>query len=90
MASACSSNLNGSAFFQPAILLCPRTEVRRRLHDLVQLAERIFHIAYGSEIGALDLIDLRRIDIDMDNLAVLGELGDLAGHAIVEAHAKGQ
>ena len=41
-------------------------------------------------MGDLVLVDLRRVDVDVDDLAVLGELADLAGHAVVEAHAEGQ
>ena len=41
-------------------------------------------------VGDLVLVDLRRIDVDVDDLAVLGELADLAGHAVVEAHAERQ
>ena len=42
------------------------------------------------EVGDLVLVDLRRIDVDVDDLAVLGELADLAGDAVVEADAEGQ
>ena len=41
-------------------------------------------------MGHLVLVDLRRIDVDVDDLAVLGELADLAGDAVVEADAEGQ
>ena len=41
-------------------------------------------------VGDLVLVDLRRVDVDVDDLAVLGELADLAGDAVVEAHAEGQ
>ena len=47
-------------------------------------------VADDRQMGDLVLVDLRRIDVDVDDLAVLGELADLAGDAIVEADAEGQ
>ncbi len=39
--------------------------------------------------AGLVLVDLRGVDVDVDDLAVLGELLELAGHAVVEPHAQG-
>ena len=36
----------------------------------------------------LVLVDLGRVDVDVDNRAVLGEFLDLASHAVVKAHAE--
>ncbi len=36
-----------------------------------------------------DLADLGRVDVDVDDFGVRGELGDLAGHAVGEARAHG-
>ena len=47
-------------------------------------------VADDRQVGGLVLVDLRRIDVDVDDLAVLGELAHLAGHAVVEADAEGQ
>ena len=38
----------------------------------------------------LVLVDLRGVDIDVDDPPVLGELGQLARHPVVEPHAQGQ
>ena len=38
----------------------------------------------------LVLVELGEVDVDVDDGAVLGELGHLAGHAVVKAHAEGQ
>ena len=47
-------------------------------------------IGHHRQPCSLDLVDLRRVDVDVDDLAVLGELADLARHAVVEADAEGQ
>src|SRR5262249_58184031 len=47
-------------------------------------------VGHHGPVGRLDLVDLRRVDVYVDDLAVLGELADLAGDAVVEAHAQGQ
>ena len=64
--------------------------VRLVLEQRVQVRERELHVAVDRDVGDLVLVDLRRVDVDVDDLAVLGELGELAGHAVVEAHAEGQ
>jgi hypothetical protein len=47
-------------------------------------------IAVDGQVRHLILVQFRRINIDMANLAVLGELGHLAGHSIVEPHSQSQ
>ena len=47
-------------------------------------------VAVDRDVGELVLVDLRLVDVDVDDLAVLGELGQLAGHAVVEPHAERQ
>ena len=42
------------------------------------------------DVGDLVLVDLGGVDVDVDDPAVLGELGELAGHAVVEPDAAGQ
>ena len=55
-----------------------------------QSLERPTHVADDGDVGRLVLVDLGRIDVDVDDLAVTGKLADLARHAIVEAHAQGK
>src|SRR5207249_597248 len=57
------------------------------IQDLNQILKRQANVADNGEVGRLVLVDLRRIDIDVHDLAVLGEFAHLAGHAIVEADA---
>ena len=45
-------------------------------------------VALHGDIGAHVLVQLRRIDVDVDFLRVLGVRGQLAGDAVVEAHAE--
>ena len=70
-------------------LLHPRRNILRRFDDLVELGERIFHVAANRNMRWLVLVQLRGIDIHMHDLAVLAELFHLAGDAIVEPHAEG-
>jgi hypothetical protein len=42
------------------------------------------------QVGPLVLVVLGRVDVDMDDGAVLGELVEVAGDAVVEAHAEGE
>ena len=41
------------------------------------------------DVGAADLAELGGVDVDVDDLGVGGEAGDLAGDAVVEAAAEG-
>ena len=41
-------------------------------------------------MGELVLVDLRGVDVDVDDPPVLGELGELAGDAIIEPDSEGQ
>ena len=42
------------------------------------------------QMHGLVLVDLGRIDIDMNDRAVFAELLDFAGDAVVEPHAEGE
>ena len=69
------SNVNGSSSFQPPTLFDPVVQRPSAcFDDLVQLVERVFHVAAHRDVGDLVLVDLRRVDVDVDDLAVLGEL----------------
>src|SRR5882757_1436463 len=58
------------------------------LDDREHVAEHRFYVADDRNIDPHVLRDRRRIDIDMnDRFSLRRELGDLAGHAIVEARA---
>ncbi len=57
---------------------------------MIRSCKAVAQVAADREVGDLVLVDLRRIDVDVHDLAVLGELADLAGDAVVEAHAEGQ
>ena len=70
-------------------LLDPGGDIVGRLDDLVQLGERVLHVAAHGDVGRLVLVELRGVDIDVDDLAVLAELFDFARHAVVEPHAEG-
>ena len=70
-------------------LLDPVGNVLGRFDDLVQLGERVLHVAAHGDVGRLVLVQLGGIDIDVDDLAVLAEFFDLAGDAVVEPHAEG-
>ena len=56
---------------------------------LFSSVERELHVAAHRDVGRLVLVQLRGVDVDVDDLAVLGELFELAGHAVVEPHAQG-
>ena len=71
-------------------LTMPIGDILGRLDHFVQFGEREFDVADDRDVGFLVLVDFRRIDIDVDDLAMLGELRHLAGHAVVEANAEGQ
>ena len=43
-----------------------------------------------ADVRGLVLVDLGGVDVDVDDLAVLGELAELAGHAVVEPDAEGE
>ena len=58
--------------------------------DLEQVLQGLPQIADDRVLGRLDLVDLRGIDVDVHNLAVLGELADLARNAVVEADTQGE
>ena len=71
------------------ICSCHSRDVLRRLDHLVQVRARAYFTSLTiGNVGRLDLVDLRRVDVDVDDLGVLGELRHLAGHAVVEPHAQ--
>ena len=46
-------------------------------------------VADDRHVGAADLAQLGRVDVDVDDLGVGGEAVDLAGDPVVEAGAEG-
>ena len=62
-----------------AAMLDQRQELRQHLLD----------IARDADIGQHVLVDLGRVDVHMDHVGVLGVGAQVAGDAIVEAHAQG-
>ncbi len=60
------------------------------VEQLHQVLQGLADVADDRQVGDLVLVDLRRVDVDVDDLAVLGELAHLAGDAVVEADAEGQ
>ena len=56
---------------------------------IANLGEKLLHVAHDGDVSFLVLVHLRWIDVDMDDLAVLGELIELAGHTIIEPHTQG-
>ena len=62
-----------------------------RLRDhLVEPMQRILDVAFDGQLHLSVLVQLGRIHVDVDDGSVLTELLHLAGHAIIEAHAKGE
>src|SRR5579862_4297617 len=58
--------------------------------QFVEPGEGVFHVAQDGEADDFVLVDLRVVDVDVDDGPVLGEFLDLAGDAVVEADADGQ
>ena len=58
--------------------------------QFVQAAQRVFDVADNRQMRRLVFVEFGRIDIDVHDSACLTELFHLAGHAIIEAHAKGE
>ncbi len=58
------------------------------LDDLDQLLDDQTAVAHDRHVGPADLAQLGGIDVDVDDLRLGGEAGDLAGDAIVEAAAE--
>ena len=52
-----------------------------------QLRQHLLDVADDRDVGADVLGDLRRVDVDVDDLGVRRELGQLAGDPVVEAGA---
>ncbi len=71
-------------------LLVPIAQIVGGFDDFVQFRQREFDVADNRNVGRFVLVDLRRIDVDVDDEAVLGEFRHFAGHTVVEPHAKGQ
>ena len=59
------------------------------LHVLEQFGQDGFHVADDRHVRLHHFADLRRVDVDMDDLRAGGELVHVAGHAVVETRADG-
>ena len=57
------------------------------VHLRQQVAKHGLDVAHAREVAAHALGDRRRVDVDVHDLRVRGELAHLAGHAVVEARA---
>ncbi len=55
----------------------------------IELKKNVFHVPDNGHIHFHILLDAGRVYVDVDNLAVLGELIELAGHPVVKAGANG-
>ena len=56
----------------------------------VQAGQRVLDVADDRQVRLAVLVELGRVDVDVDDRAVLAELLELAGHAVVEAHPEGE
>ena len=64
--------------------------LRRRLDDLDHLVEHVGDVAHDRHVDLHALADRRRVDVDVDDLAVVAEeVLRVADHAVVEARADG-
>ena len=62
--------------------------LRRRLDDLDHLVEHVGDVAHDRHVDLHALADRRRVDVDVDDLAVAAEeVRRVADHAVVEARA---
>ncbi len=52
--------------------------------------EDLFEVADEGDVGADGFVDIGGFDLDVDSLCVLGVVGEVAGDAVVEAHAEGE
>ena len=52
-----------------------------------QQGQRIADVGGDADLGRLDLVQFRRVDVDMDDVRLRAELRDLAGRPVVEAGA---
>ena len=69
----------------------PRPEIGGGgLDDFVELAKGLLDVGDDRDVDDLVLVELGRIDIDVDDEAVLGEGRHLSRHPIVEADAEGE
>ena len=59
------------------------------LEHLEHAGDDTLQIAHNGHIGIADLPDLRRVDVDVHDLRVGGELGDASGDPVGEARAGG-
>ena len=57
-------------------------------HRLVDAGEHAAKVADDGDLHLADLADLGRVDIDMDDVGMRGELGELARHTVGEARAR--
>ena len=56
--------------------------------QLVQARQCILDVADDGQVRLAVFVQLRRVNIHMHNRAVLAKFLELAGHAVVEAHAE--
>ena len=54
----------------------------------IQSLQDFFDVRHDTDVGNLVLIQFRRINIDVNDLAMLGKLAQFSRHAIVKPHAK--
>ena len=56
---------------------------------LVDAGEHAAKVADDGDLHLADLADLGRVDVDVDDVGMRGELGELARHAVGEARTAG-
>ena len=68
----------------------PRSGRRpRRVEGQQQLLDDEPAVTGDGDVGPADLVELGRVDVDVDDLGLGGEGADLAGHPVVEPAAQG-
>ena len=58
------------------------------LNQVMQRRQQVFHAAHNAHIRRHILVDLSRIDIEVDHAGIFGVGAEIASHAVVEAHAQ--
>ena len=56
----------------------------------IEAREGVFDVADDGEVGLAVLVELGGVNVHMNDGALLAKLFELAGHAVVEAHAEGE
>ena len=57
-------------------------------NELVEAGQGVLDVADDGEVGLAVLVQLGGVNVNVDNGAVLAEFLELAGHAVVKAHAE--